>query len=105
MNPRKLENATMSDRLAKAFYESHGFVRPWDHPRTAELWHDACRRHALAFLVIMRDASSPQLEAAWEEGQRVAKECGGSLDRERFIHMIDRYYTAMIDAEILEQKQ
>jgi len=44
----------MVERVAKAIYESHRFVRPWDHPNTVKLWHRSCRASARAAIEAMR---------------------------------------------------
>src|SRR6202012_1007923 len=30
---------TLLDKVAKAIYESHKFVKSWDHPDTKKTWH------------------------------------------------------------------
>ena len=41
---------TRVERIAKAIYESHGFVKPWDHADTRRIWHDSMMSSARAAL-------------------------------------------------------
>lgn len=53
--------AELELRVARAIYESHKFVRAWDHPRTVEMWHVACRREARAAIKAYREAMEGML--------------------------------------------
>lgn len=50
------------------------------------------------YTVAPTEPTVTQFNSAWDEGLRIQKECGGRLDREQFIHMMDRYYRAMLSA-------
>lgn len=55
----------MVERVAKAIYESHRFVRPWDHPNTVKLWHRSCRASARAAIEAMREPTDEMMKAGW----------------------------------------
>ena len=42
------------ETIAKAIYDSHEFVKPWEHPDTQRLWRVSCMRSALAVLKALR---------------------------------------------------
>lgn len=44
----------MVERVAKALYEVHGFVRPWEHPKTQALWRSSKMNEARAAIEAMR---------------------------------------------------
>ena len=50
------------------------------------------------YVLVPREPTVAQFEAAWGEGQIILKETGGALDRDQFIQIISRYYNAMISA-------
>ena len=42
------------ERVAKAIYDSHQFVKPWDHPDTVRIWHYHMKADAKAAIAIVR---------------------------------------------------
>lgn len=42
------------EAVARAMYESHDFVKGWDHPDTVRIWHDSMRRSAKAAIAAMQ---------------------------------------------------
>ncbi len=52
---------------ARAIYESHQFVKPWEHPDTVRIHHAYCRREARAVLTTLRDNVSEEMHRAGSE--------------------------------------
>ncbi len=41
-------NDKLVEAVASAIYDSHRFVKSWDHPDTVRIWHDTVRTSAKA---------------------------------------------------------
>lgn len=52
------------EKVARAIYESHEFVRPWDHPKSVG-WHRVCRAEARAALTALLDPDDGTVEAGY----------------------------------------
>ena len=46
---------TLVERMAKAMYERHQFVRPWDDAEAQRVWGESMRLDAIAALKAMRE--------------------------------------------------
>jgi hypothetical protein len=51
------------EKVARAMYETNQFVRGWDHPKTAAMWHEIYRRKAIAALKAMREPTEAMVVA------------------------------------------
>ena len=45
-----MSNPELVERVARAIYDSHSFVKDWQHPDTVRLWHPVCKAEAQAAL-------------------------------------------------------
>ncbi len=54
---------TKLEEVARAIYESHSFVRPWEHRDTARIWHEWCKNEARFVLNAIREPNAAMTEA------------------------------------------
>lgn len=55
---------TLVEKMAKAMYERHQFVRPWDDAEAQRVWGESMRLDAIAALKAMRDPTTSMCDAA-----------------------------------------
>jgi len=96
----------MIERVARAIYESHKFVRPWDHPQTVRMWHRSCRASASAAIEAMREPTEQMIDAGVEARMRLYEKMEAEGVNTRTVvvanHPAGTIYVAMIDAALQE---
>ena len=89
---------SMIEKEAKAIYDSHRFVKDWDHPDTQMKWHASMRAEARAAIKAMREPTGTMKMAGAKE--KNAHKAPGIVSR--FKSGVGDVYSAMIDAALEE---
>jgi hypothetical protein len=72
---------TLREQFAKAMYESNRFVRPWDHPRTKEMWHPIYFRYADEVLKMIRKNRAPKVRTSHHRNKEEAARLQTLVDK------------------------